>query len=115
MSTTEDDLIRSLADLKRGELGPDLAARMLADAALEQARRCPTAAPPLLSARMLRDARRVARARRWQDRMAWSGLAAAGIAGIMVGLLDPGALINDGTAAAAEYIGGYDFQLAGTD
>ena len=117
MSTTETELIRALGDLGRQAPGPNLAARLLADAALEQARqaRPAAAAPPLLTARMLRDARRVARGRRWQDRLAWGGLAAAGLAGVMVGLLDPGAMLAGSAADAADYLGAYEFQLAEAD
>ena len=115
MSTTEEDLIRSLAGLRNDALGPDLAARLLADAALEQARQSRPVPTPLLTARMLRDARDVARGRRWQDRLAWSGLAAAGLVGVMVGLLDVGAVLGGGTADAADYVGGYEFQFSEAD
>jgi hypothetical protein len=112
MSTTEEDLIRSLGGLRNDALGSDLSARLLADAALEQARQSRPVPTPLLAARMRRDARSVARGRRWQDRLAWSGLAAAGLVGVMVGLLDPGAMLRGSAADAADYVGGYEFQLA---
>lgn len=114
MSMDEDAVIRALADLRTTAPPTDLAARCLADAALAREGRTRPAPGPLLTGRMLRDARRVAGRRRWQDQLALCGLAASGIIGVMVGLHDPGAVVIGTASEAAGYLGAYDFQFAGT-
>ncbi|SPJ23013.1 hypothetical protein [Palleronia abyssalis] len=113
MSMNDDDILRGLADLKQGDGADDLVARSLVDAALEHARRTPPGPSDLLVARMTRDARRASQQRRWKDRMAWTGLAAACLVGLGVGLADPGGLIGGASYAPDGIGGGYEFEFAG--
>lgn len=115
MSMNDDDLIRDLAGLRGDPADADLLARVVGDAALEQARRARPAPSELLIARVLRDATGVARSRRRQDRMAWSGLAAACAVGLALGFVDPGGVVAGFAPASADYLGGYAFQLAEVD
>jgi len=116
----------ALRDLKTPEISPTLMARILRDAdatqALEAARRTPSAPSELLMARIARDAARAQaamqtteQAGRWLGPSAWAGLIAAGIAGLAIGLADPGgaasaAWPSGDTLAMNALIPAYDFQ-----
>ncbi len=116
----------ALRDLKSPEPSPALMARILQDAgamqALEAARRTPPAPSELLMARIARDAAREQSAKRpveqgdrWLGPSAWAGLIAAGIAGLAIGLADPGgaasaAWSGGDTLAMNALIPAYDFQ-----
>jgi hypothetical protein len=114
MRTIDDDLRGVLGGLK-DEAPEALVERLLADAAIEVARRQRPAPSEPLMARIAADARWLARRRRRQGWGALGGLVAACIAGLAVGLSDPGGLI--GARLAAETAdgtlsGAYDFQIA---
>ena len=118
MSMNEDDLVAGLRDLGRPDLNDRLAGRILADAALEMARRETPGPSEMLMARIARDARTEAGRRRRFERTAVGALAVACAAGLAVGLFDPGGLVTQNLAPAAAYTvedlgGGYDFQYAG--
>ncbi len=116
MSTNDDDdLAEDLAALREDALPDDLLHRIVADSALESARRAPPVPSGLLMARIARDARRVARARRRRDWGTLAGLAAACATGVVVGLSDPGGLVGAALPAAPAYdqlAAAYDFQIA---
>jgi|GEM_PF-5427224 len=111
----DTDLDAALRGLRHTRPSGDLMDRIAGDATLEQAFRAARRDAPvpsdMLMARIARDARRH-RPSAWWDRAAWSGLAVAGIAGLMIGL-SGGA---DGLVGSEEELGtltmAYDFQFA---
>ena len=108
----DEDLTAALRGL-RDPAPDDLLARTLADAALTAGRRVMPEPSQMLTARVLRDARTVARARRWRELAAWGSLAAACVIGIAVGFGDPGGYLAAlGGADATDLAGGYGFQYA---
>ncbi|WP_148085630.1 hypothetical protein [Palleronia sp. THAF1] len=109
----DDDLIAGLRGLKSDASG-DLMERVLADAALEAGRRDHPKPSELLMARVMRDARTTAGARRRRDIAAWGSLAAACVMGLAVGLGDPGGYIAGATFGSdfTDVAGGYGFQYA---
>lgn len=115
MRTNDDELIRALGGLRDAEAADDLVARSLADAAFEAARRDRPAVSEMLMARILRDARAVARRRRRQGWGALGGLVAASVLGVAIGFSDPGGLIAAALPADTAYddiAGAYEFQVA---
>ncbi|PVA11919.1 hypothetical protein DC366_03055 [Pelagivirga sediminicola] len=108
MRPEDDAVARALRALRHdGAAEPSgaLMTRIAGDAAAMRALAAARAAPPapsdLLMARVARDAARN-RPRRWRERGAWAGLAAAGIAGLTLGLAGPGWLLPDGAAGAVQ-------------
>jgi len=99
----------------------DLMMRIIEDAGvihdLEIGRRAPPIPSELLMARIAHDAARqqIGAAQRWPRRGAWAGLIAVGVAGLAVGLADPGGAASGvwpggGALAMNALIPAYDFQ-----
>ena len=112
MSNDDTDLIAELGALKDDGVPRSLLERALADAAFEAARRDRPQPSEFLTARVRRDAERVAASRRRRDAWSWSGLAAACVMGVAVGFTDPGGYLDTviGESETVELAGGYGFQ-----